>query len=197
MSNRLRLHRLCRAALAVVLSVVGASAAAASDDAAWDALRAGGIVLLRHATAPGVGDPPGFRLDDCATQRNLDAVGRREAQRIGEAFRSHGVAIGDVVTSRWCRTRETATLAFPGRQRDEPAFDSFFDRSADAERQTAEARALLVRWRGPEALVVVTHQVNITALTGVVPSSAEGIVLRVADGGLRQVGRIGPAQPTR
>lgn len=166
---------------------------AVADDAGWAALREpGGIVLFRHAVAPGGGDPPGMRLGDCATQRNLDAAGRAQARRIGEAFRARGVAIGAVLTSQWCRAVDTADAAFPGRGRHEPAFDSFFaDRAQELER-TAAARRLLERWEGPGALVVVTHQVNITALTGIVPRSGEGVVLQRAGGGMEIVGRIAP-----
>lgn len=135
-------------------------------------------MLFRHATAPGVGDPAGFELDDCATQRNLDDRGRAEARRLGEQFRSRKIQVGAVLSSLWCRTRETARLAFGSPARDEPAFNSFFRLSSEASTaQTAQACAVLSRWRAPGALVVVTHQVNITALTGVGAASAEGVVL--------------------
>jgi phosphohistidine phosphatase SixA len=173
---------------------LGAQAATAAD--AWPELtQSGAIVLFRHATAPGVGDPAGFKLNDCRTQRNLDGRGRAEARQLGEQFRSRQVQVGAVLTSQWCRTRETATLAFgEGVVKDEPAFNSSFRTSADiSDSQTAQARALLSRWRGPGTLVVVTHQVNITALTGVVPASAEGVVLRpAADGGLKLLGTLKP-----
>lgn len=163
-----------------------------ASDAAWDALRRGGIVLFRHAHAPGGGDPAGMQLGQCATQRNLDAEGRRQAIRIGEALRANGVAVGAVLTSRWCRTTETAELAFPGRSTADPAFDSFFADRAQGPAQTAAARRLLLGWRGPGALFVSTHQVNITALTQVVPASGEGVVLQVAGGDLLVAGRIRP-----
>ncbi|MFN0164057.1 MAG: histidine phosphatase family protein, partial [Burkholderiales bacterium] len=77
------------------------------------ALRSGGVVLLiRHASAPGTGDPPGFRLDDCATQRNLSDAGRFEARALGERLKKLGVTNAEVLTSQWCRCRETARLAF-------------------------------------------------------------------------------------
>ena len=173
-----------------LVTAVAPTPAATVDDAAWSALRRGAIVLLRHATAPGIGDPAGFRLDDCATQRNLDRTGRAEAARIGAAFRAHGVMVGAVRSSEWCRTRETAELAFPGRSITEPVFDSFFDDSSNGAAQTAAARALLQRWKGPGALVVVTHQVNITALTGIVPAAGEGIVVDADGAALRVVGKI-------
>ena len=170
---------------------------ARADEAGWAALRDGGLVLFRHAIAPGGGDPLGMRLGDCATQRNLDAEGRAQARRIGDAVRAAGVAVGGVLASQWCRTRETAELGFPGLARDEPAFNSFFaDRGAAAAR-TAAARDILLGWAGPGALVVVTHQVNITALTAslgaaIVPASGEGVVLRRQAGALVVAGRIRP-----
>lgn len=156
---------------------------------AWAELaKPGAIVLFRHATAPGAGDPPGFKLEDCVTQRNLDDRGRGEARRLGEQFRSRNIEVGAVLTSQWCRTRETARLAFGSQVRDEPAFNSFFQQGSPArDTQTAQARAVLARWRGPGALVVVTHQVNITALTGVGAASAEGVVVRLTAVGTLQV----------
>ncbi len=177
-------------AAAVLVVLAGTSRARADEAAAWTALSTGGIVLFRHATAPGFGDPKGFRLGDCATQRNLDAVGQAEARRIGAAFRTRGVAVGKVLTSQWCRARETAELAFPGRIEDAPAFNSFFGDRASAPGQTRAAREILKAWRGPGALVVTTHQVNIQALAGRTTRSGEGIVL-IADGdALRVVGSI-------
>jgi phosphohistidine phosphatase SixA len=183
-----------------VLALLGVGVAIApskvrADDhsaASWAALRAGGVVLLRHADAPGFGDPAGYRLDDCATQRNLGEAGRAQARKIGERFRVEKVTIGGVLSSQWCRCRDTAELAFPGLAKVEPAFNSFFDdRSQDAS-QTLAARAVVAAWRGPGALVVVTHQVNITALTGVVPASGEGVVLKVKAEGFDVVGRVRP-----
>jgi len=179
--------------LSIALGALAAAPAWAQAPDAWEALSDGVIVLFRHADAPGTGDPPQFRLGDCATQRNLGESGRAQARALGERWRARRVAIGAVWTSQWCRTRETAELAFPGRAQDEPAFNSFFgERSPEAERQTAAARARLSAWRGPGVLVVVTHQVNITALTGVFPASGEGVVLRRQGDTLATVGRLPP-----
>jgi len=179
---------------ALLLCAASAASAAIADDDAWRTLHGGAIVLLRHATAPGVGDPQGFMLGDCRTQRNLDAKGRAEATRIGDAFRARGITVDAVLSSQWCRTHETAELAFPGRTKDEPAFNSFFDDAANDATQTAAARALLLGWRGPGVLVVVSHQVNITALTGLFPGSGEGIVVARDGGALKVVGRIDPSR---
>lgn len=178
---------------ALPFAIVAASVtASASEDAAWTALRAGGIALFRHANAPGGGDPEAFRLNDCATQRNLDDAGRRQASRIGEAFRARGVAVGRVLTSQWCRTRETAEFAFPGQMQDEPAFNSFFEDRSRGPAQVAAAIGVLQSWRGPGALFVSTHQVNITSLTGIVPVSGEAVVVTLDGGALRVIGRINP-----
>lgn len=168
------------------------SSADAEPRAAWDALRAGAIIVFRHAEAPGGGDPPGLKLDDCSTQRNLSADGRAQAQRIGERLRQERVAIGAVWASQWCRTRETAQLLRSGAVRDATAFNSFFGEREREAVQTAAARAALLGWRGPGSLVVVTHQVNITALTGVFPASGEGVVLQLRAGALEVVARVLP-----
>jgi phosphohistidine phosphatase SixA len=181
--------------LLLVCAGAFAPGASAADADPWAELaKPGAVVLFRHATAPGVGDPAHFKLDDCATQRNLDDTGRREARALGNQFRSRKVAVGAVLTSQWCRTRETARLAFGDAPKDEPAFNSFFGKASDGrEAQTAQARALIARWKGPGALVVVTHQVNITALTGAGAASAEGVVVRSDDAGrLRVVATLRP-----
>jgi phosphohistidine phosphatase SixA len=180
------------AALALAASAAGQGTVL---DPAWALLqdsRRATVVLMRHAQAPGSGDPPGFQLGDCSTQRNLDDAGRAQARRIGEAFRSRGVKVSAVRHSMWCRTRETAELAFPGLARADGHFNSFFEDHAREPAQTAAALATLLKWRGPGVMVVVTHQVNITALTGVVPASGEGVVLRAKGKELELLGRITP-----
>ncbi len=152
----------------------------------------GSIVLFRHAMAPGVGDPENFQLGNCSTQRNLSAAGRAQAKALGDRMRAAGVAVTQVLSSHWCRTLETAELAFPGQARSEVLFDSFFTDQRRADPQTDKARALLLKWRGPGVLVVVTHQVNITQLTDVYSSSGEGVIVRPESGELAVVGRIAP-----
>jgi phosphohistidine phosphatase SixA len=158
-----------------------------------DALRAGGcVVLLRHArTVPGVGDPPGFRLNDCRTQRNLSEDGRTQARRIGERLLQAGVPVGPVRSSRWCRCIDTARLAF-GRVEPWPVLDSFFAERADAgPGQTAALRDWALGWRGADNALLVTHQVNVTGLTGEWVAQGEAIVLRPDGGQLRALGRFG------
>lgn len=154
------------------------AAPAHADEALWSSLREGGlVVMIRHALAPGTGDPPGFRLGDCATQRNLSDAGRAEARRIGEAFRRERVPVAEVRSSEWCRCRETAELAF-GRHTAWPPINSFFADRATEPQQTATVRAAVSEWRGKGNLILVTHQVNVTAATGVHPSPGEIVILR-------------------
>ena len=158
----------------------------------WDALREGGrVALIRHADAPGTGDPPNFVLEECSTQRNLSAGGRAQAARLGAAFRANGVSVDRVLTSGWCRCIETATIAF-GTAEVWPALHSFFRDAGTEAAQTAEVRARVAAWGGPGTLVLVTHQVNVTALTEIFPAAGEIIALAPTEraSGFSIVGRV-------
>jgi phosphohistidine phosphatase SixA len=143
----------------------------------WDALREpGAIAIMRHALAPGTGDPDMFDVTDCATQRNLDARGRAQASAIGAALRERGITFDTVLTSQWCRCRETAELLDVGPVTEAPALNSFFQNRSTRDAQTAAAREIIANAEG--TLMMVTHQVNITALTGQFASSGEILVIR-------------------
>ncbi len=162
----------------------GIAASGAIGDA-WSLLNTPGtVVLMRHALAPGTGDPPTFRLNDCATQRNLNAEGRDQARQLGAEFRRRRIVVRRVLSSQWCRCLETAKLLNLGTVEPVPALNSFFsDRSREPE-QTAAVRRLIVEHRQhPGVVVMVTHQVNITALTGIVPSSGASVVVRATAAG--------------
>ena len=183
------------ALLVVALVTGGAIGAGAASEAAWPALHEDGtVVLLRHARAPGTGDPPGFRLDDCSTQRGLSAEGREQAVRIGERFRAKRVRVGRVLSSRWCRALDTARLAFGEGAEPFPALDSFFEERDGRDGQTEAVRETIEGWRKhPGVLVLVTHQVNVAALTGIGPAEGEVVVLRPKpDRGFELVGRFRP-----
>jgi phosphohistidine phosphatase SixA len=187
-----------RSSLAALALVLAVAPVAAAEEALWALLKAGGQVLvMRHArTDPGVGDPPGFRLEDCATQRNLSAAGREEARLIGDALRARGVPIGRVLSSRWCRCVETARLAF-GTAEPWPALDSMFhDRSREPQ-QTGEVRARAGERPTDGNLVLVTHGANILPLTGIHPAQGETIVLTPeGNGAFRVAGRLPPGALT-
>ncbi len=179
------------------------SASAASDRRVsaradiWQTLRTGRgyAVLLRHALAPGTGDPAGFRLGDCSTQRNLSLEGRRQAIAIGARWRRERLPIDRVLTSRWCRARDTARLLAVGTVTAYPDFDSSFTVSSTvAQRRTRMVRSLITRHRDqPGVLVLVGHQVNITALTGMVPSSGAAVVVKATSAGTLRVISVLPA----
>lgn len=195
-ASRLRWMRLAPAALAALLALP--LHAAADDQAAWAALRAGDhVVLLRHAaTESGIGDPPGFRLDDCRTQRNLSAQGRADARRIGDAFRRQRIPVSEVWSSRWCRCLDTARLAF-GKAMPAPMLDSMFGgEQAAADEKIRALRAALARRTDAGNLVLVTHNRNIQALTGVSPASGEMVVVKPDAAGMLQViGRLDVPAP--
>jgi phosphohistidine phosphatase SixA len=170
-----------KALAGTVLALLLAAEPARADEALWAALADGGhVALMRHALAPGTGDPEHFRLEDCSTQRNLDQTGREQARRTGQAFRERGVEIGQVLSSQWCRCLETAELLALGEVEPFPPLNSFFGARERGPDQTEAVRALLAQAdaEGP-SLVMVTHQVNITALTGISPGSGEIVVLRL------------------
>jgi phosphohistidine phosphatase SixA len=176
---------------AFILLLAGAASA---DNALWDQLRAGGLVVfIRHAqTDPGVGDPPGFRLEDCETQRNLNAAGRTQARRLGDAVRREKVPVAEVLSSEWCRCRETAALAFE-RHVPWPALNNLFGRSQNEPAQSRAIRERGSAFKGPGNLVLVTHGATILPIAGVNPGTAELVVMRPAGAGkLELVGRVRP-----
>ena len=154
--------------------------AQANSEAVWSALKQGGhVFLLRHTeTVPGIGDPPGYRLDDCKTQRNLSAAGRAQARAWGKAFSENGVQTSGVFSSVWCRCVDTAVLAF-GKADKWPALNSHFDTGSGDSQAQQVLGGITARMKPGKTLVLVTHQVNITALTGRTPAMGEAVVARV------------------
>ena len=164
--------------IAAFLVLAACALGAHASDELWDLLRSGGqVVLIRHPlTDPGFGDPKGFRLEDCSTQRNLAEEGRAHARRIGEAFRLHRIAVERVLTSPWCRCVETASLAF-GKAEIAPALANLFGRSEHRQKQVEELTALVSEWRSAGNLVMVTHGSTILALTRIPVNMGEIMVL--------------------
>lgn len=167
-------------ALAVwVLSGAGHAAEPGGSDALWQAVRDGtAFAIMRHALAPGTDDPADFKLGDCATQRNLSERGRWQAAQIGDRFRARGIRRAAVFSSAWCRCQDTAELLNLGPVETLPPLNSFFRDPENREPQTAALEAWLGSRRATEPLILVTHQVNITALTGRYTGSGEILVVR-------------------
>jgi phosphohistidine phosphatase SixA len=182
-------------ATASLLAAAPLLAADTDNGALWARLKAGGlVVLMRHAaTVPGIGDPTGFQLAMCGTQRNLSDAGRASARRIGAAFQRHGIPIERVLASRWCRCLDTAQLAF-GRVEPAPMIDSMFlDNDAAGQRKLNAVRAYLRAFKGTGNLILVTHDVNIRALASERVMQGEMVVAAIAaDGSLQVLGTIAP-----
>ena len=182
------------AIVALMLGLFGVADIAVADEAAnaWNALRAGGhVALMRHADAPGgTGDPPGFRVDDCATQRNLSPKGRADAEKIGSRIKQEGIAFEKILSSPWCRCIDTAKLLNLGTVETEATFGNVVVLRDQRDALTAGGRALVARWTARGNLLVVTHGANIFALTGVSPASGEIVVVRGGGGGIEPVGRL-------
>ena len=179
--------------LMVGVLLIAAPAATADDSQeAWAALAKGGhVALVRHGNAPPGhgGDPPGFKIDDCATQRNMDERGRAQAKAVGEAFRQHGVRADKILSSPWCRCLETARLMALGPVEGTMTVAAS-DRSPD---RLAVLKQMVSAWRGPGTLVVVTHALTVQGLVGIMPGQAETVVIRPKPGqepGVEVVGRI-------
>ncbi|MDJ0809040.1 MAG: histidine phosphatase family protein [Desulfobacterales bacterium] len=147
-------------------------------------LQAGGhVLMLRHALAPGTGDPSGFRLGDCRTQRNLNDRGRDQARGIGAWLHAQGVSRARVFSSQWCRCLETAALLDLGPVTPLPALNSFFERPQERELRLAALRDFIARQPlDGELIILVTHYVTIAGLTGEGVSSGEAIVLTLTEG---------------
>jgi phosphohistidine phosphatase SixA len=172
-------------------------APAHADEAGLAALKAGRhIVMIRHGlTTPGAGDPRGFKLEECATQRNLIEEGRAESRKLGALLRAHGIKIERVLSSEWCRCLETAELIGMGKAEREPALNNLYGRPQYREKQVNEMRALIAGWKGGGNLLLSTHGANMGALMGINPDTASGVVLAPAPGtqeGFHIVGRISP-----
>jgi phosphohistidine phosphatase SixA len=167
------------ARLAIAL-LLASGAATAQTVALTELAKPGRVLMLRHANAPGTGDPPQFRLDDCATQRNLDAAGRAQARRLGEQLARAGITKARVFSSQWCRCLETATLLGLGTVEPLPALNSFYPVPEQRDARMAALRSFLASLPvdGPP-VVLVTHQFTISEFTGGGVPSGGGSLFRL------------------
>jgi broad specificity phosphatase PhoE len=162
------------------------------DEAIWRRLKQGGhIILLRHAlTDEGIGDPPGFRLGACSTQRNLSATGREDARQVGAAFRNRDIPLGPILSSRWCRCIDTAQLAY-GRVEPAPMLDSMFgEPGAVRAPKIRQVMAYIAAYKQPGNLVLVTHDANIRAMTGEAVAAGAMLVTVPGQSRLEVVARL-------
>jgi|TARA_B110000444_G_scaffold249032_1_gene273637 phosphohistidine phosphatase SixA len=146
----------------------------------WEAIQEGNkIILIRHASAPGGGDPVGFKIKDCSTQRNLDQFGIEQSIYIGKLFKKKLIPIDKVLSSQWCRCKDTAKFAF-GDYKEFSALNSTFQAPFDKneEKQLKQIKDYIKNWKGKgKNLVIVTHYSIITKVTNSSPSSGEIIII--------------------
>lgn len=184
--------------VALLLFCLTAQSASANELAIWDKLQGtnpkGYVLLLRHSYAPGVGDPENFRLGDCSTQRNLNEIGRQDAKDIGDWLKRREIKILRVESSRWCRAKETAQLLGLGKVRLNRNLDSLFEESDLVNHpQTKRIRKQILDHRNKSGLLVmVSHYVNIGALTDIGVGSGEGVLIRADSKGAFQVAGFTP-----
>lgn len=180
MALELTARRRLIALLGAALAAAATSLPARSSEPLAELGKPGRLLMLRHALAPGNGDPPGFQLGDCATQRNLDEVGREQARRMGERLRRAGIARAKVYSSQWCRCLETARLLDVGAVEELPALNSFYNRAEVREARIAALRAFVARLPldGPP-VIFATHQFTIGEFTGGGTGSGGGMVFEL------------------
>jgi len=175
--------------LAAATLVLCAFAAQAADPLPLAEIdKPGRVLMLRHANAPGTGDPPNFKLGDCSTQRNLDAAGRAQAAKLGERLATAGIARAKVYSSQWCRCLDTARLLKLGPVSELPALNSFYGRTQDRDATLATLRAFLAGLPTDGLpVVLVTHQFTINAFTDQGTVSGGGTVFAVNGSGAPRV----------
>ncbi|MBK9019068.1 MAG: histidine phosphatase family protein [Sulfuritalea sp.] len=179
--------------VACALFLFASASPAAAGQPLAELAKPGRLLMLRHATAPGNGDPPGFRLDDCATQRNLDAEGRRQAADLGQRLARAGIVRARVYSSQWCRCLETARLLGLGPVEPLPALNSFYPRPEEREARLAALRDFLARLPiDGLPVVLVTHQFTITGFTSGPTASGSGSLFQLNGSGNPQwLGTLG------
>ena len=150
-----------------------------SSESIWDEARQGNkVILIRHSLAPGSGDPTGFMIGDCKTQRNLNKAGIEQSKKIGKIFKDNKISIDIVLSSEWCRCKDTAYYAFGEFKEFSPLNSTFSTPYNKNElRQIKEIEKYLMNWEGEgKNLILVTHYSVITAITNAAPSSGEIVI---------------------
>ena len=144
------------------------------------------VLLMRHADAPGYGDPKNYQISQCSTQRNLGDLGRKQAKAIGDWLSKQGIQQAKVYSSPWCRCVDTATLLNKGEVKKELALGSFFDDMSQAKKQTEELTKFIAveRKQSPNVpIIMVTHHVNIQSYVGEVVNSGDMVLVKVDSAG--------------
>lgn len=179
---------------AVLFCTLSDGALAADAVPLAELAKPGRLLMLRHANAPGTGDPPGFKLDDCSTQRNLDRAGRDQARALGQRLQKAGIREARIYSSQWCRCLDTARLLELGPVTTLPALNSFFSRPQQRETRLAALRGFLAGLPVTGApVILVTHQFTINGFTDEGTESGGGSAFELnGTGAPRLLGSIKP-----
>jgi phosphohistidine phosphatase SixA len=173
-------------ALTFVMACPTASTTAQASDLSDKLQSPEYVLVMRHTRAPGNGDPANYTLDDCKTQRNLSDEGRKQAVTVGNWLKKQGVQTADVQSSAWCRCKDTAELLKLGPVTVEPALASFFDDMAQAKTQNQKLEKFIasrINTKGKQALILVTHHVNIYEFMGENIASGDMVLAKVNSNG--------------
>lgn len=178
--------------LIAAILLTSAISTAAATEAGWALLRNGGqIVLMRHARAPGTGDPSNFDIERCATQRNLSEQGKLQARRIGALIAARAAPTEKVLSSRYCRTTETATLVFGAPLVETlEALDPLPAGETELEEAVSELLEVIRGYTGSGNFFLVTHDDVLRALVGTGAREGESVIVAPRDEGLAVIGRI-------
>ena len=175
----LRLLKPLLVVFSIVFSISSFSATLDSDQ--WSRIQSGeDLLILRHTDAPGIGDPAQFSLSDCSTQRNLSEKGRTQAKNIGLLLKKLGLKQARILSSQWCRCLDTGELLNLGKVEHLPILNSFFQDGSTAQQQNQALKEWIRQQPMLEPIILVTHQVNITALSedNLYPESGELFFIR-------------------
>ena len=159
------------------VSLINSNQVNADDNLILSLKEGGKIIFIRHALAPGNGDPENFNIYDCSTQRNLDQKGIQQAKKIGNFFKSNNISIENVYSSQWCRCKDTANYAF-SKFKTFDALNSFYDEKfqINKDKQITDLKIYIKNWNGNKNLVFITHYVVISELFNQGAESGEIII---------------------
>ena len=161
----------------IFITISSTSYADLGNNLTHDLAKGGKLIFIRHAYAPGGGDPNNFNIQDCNTQRNLSNSGRQQAKQIGSFIKDNNIPIDRVISSEWCRCRETAIIAF-NKYETKSFLNSFFSEkfAKNKNQQIKNLKKYIEEWKGDKNLIFVTHYVVIRELLGYASSSGEIII---------------------
>ena len=163
--------------LFIFISLVFPNQAFSNDDLIQSLKEGGKIIFIRHAYAPGGGDPDNFDVNDCSTQRNLNNEGISQSKLIGEFFVKNKIQIDQVLSSEWCRCKDTAKYAFKNFKTFN-ALNSFFSSkfAQNEDKQIKDLKNFIQNWKSEKNLVLVTHYVVISSMLNMAVGSGEIVI---------------------